>query len=201
MSNQDAWQPRYQAPARNGLATAGFVVALVGLVFSAIPIVGIVAWVIAPIGLVLSVVGLVTANRKHAGKGLAIAGIALAVLALIICIAYTVSFANAVNDTTPPALPTYASVAPGAPTSAAVPQPPGTVGAGTYLVGDDVEPGTYRTSGPTDGLPCYWSRLRDTTGDLGSIVANGLAQGPTTVTVRASDEAVEFSGDCTWVKR
>lgn len=80
----------------NGIATAGFVVALVGAVLALIPIVGTVSWLISPVGLVLSVVGLFMAMRRpgHPRRGLAIAGVALGVAGLILCIAYTASFVN-----------------------------------------------------------------------------------------------------------
>ena len=79
--------------------------------------------------------------------------------------------------------------------------PAGTYTAGTYVVGSDIEAGSYRTDGPTSGRSCYWSRERDTSGDFDSIIANGNAQGPTTLTVRGSDGAVQFSGSCTWTRR
>jgi hypothetical protein len=72
------------------------------------------------------------------------------------------------------------------------------IGPGTYLVGRDITPGSYRTTGPTDSLPCYWARLKDTTGDFGTIIANGLPQGQTTITIKKGDGAVEFSGSCEW---
>lgn len=36
--------------------------------------------------------------------------------------------------------------------------PPGQIGEGVWLVGTDVAPGTYRSSGPADGGYCMWSR-------------------------------------------
>jgi hypothetical protein len=80
-------------------------------------------------------------------------------------------------------------------------RPAGTYTAGTYVVGSDIQAGTYRTDGPTGGSRCYWARLEDTTGDFESIISNGNAQGPTTLTIRSSDGAVELSGSCTWTRR
>lgn len=71
-------------------------------------------------------------------------------------------------------------------------------GDGTFLVGEDIDPGTYRTDG---GEFCYWARLSDTSGELESIITNGSAQGPTTVTVSASDAAFETSGCSDWTLR
>lgn len=80
---------------------------------------------------------------------------------------------------------------------------PAPVSDGTYLVGTDIAPGTYHTAGP-DGssvVPmCYWARTKDTSGGLGSIIANHISHGPDTVTVRASDNAIEFNGGCSWTR-
>ena len=85
-------------------------------------------------------------------------------------------------------------------TSAAAPlNPNGPFSSGTYLVNEEISPGSYRTDGT--GTSCYWARLRDTSGDFSAIIANGNAAGPTTVTVSASDGAVTFRGDCSWARR
>jgi hypothetical protein len=82
----------------NGLATAGFVLGLLGLLGSFIPVLNIGAMVIGVVGAVLAAVGLTKAKKSGAGKGLAIAGVVLGVLALIISIVINVAFANAVDD-------------------------------------------------------------------------------------------------------
>lgn len=56
---------------------------------------------------------------------------------------------------------------------------------GTYVVGTDVKPGTYKA---TPSGECYWARLRSTA-DESDIIANHLAPGPTTVTISSSDGA------------
>lgn len=71
--------------------------------------------------------------------------------------------------------------------------------AGTYEVGSDIEPGKYKTTGPDSGPSCYWARLKDTDGDFDSIIANGNAEGQTTVTISKTDGAFQ-TGDCTWTK-
>jgi hypothetical protein len=98
---QPAWGPGGYGPQTpqpsNGIATAGFVVALIGAVLSFIPIVGTVAWLLAPVGLVLSIIGLVKSQQAQTGRGKSIAGIVLAAVALIMCFVYTVAFAGAVS--------------------------------------------------------------------------------------------------------
>lgn len=63
---------------------------------------------------------------------------------------------------------------------------------GVYLVGEDIKPGTYRGT-VTDDIG-YWARLRDTSGGLSSIIANGLPKGPFVLTIKKSDKAVELKG-------
>jgi heme/copper-type cytochrome/quinol oxidase subunit 2 len=91
-------QPQGQPP-RNGLGTAGFVLGLVGLLFSFIPFVGVVAWPLVIVGLVLSIIGIVRASSgKATNRGLAITGAILSVIGLVICIVYASAFTKAVND-------------------------------------------------------------------------------------------------------
>jgi hypothetical protein len=81
--------------------------------------------------------------------------------------------------------------------------PPGlasTLGEGRFVVGTDIAPGTYRTTGPSGHLDCYWERLKDTSGGTGSIIANNLGRGPATVTIGNSDSAFQTRWCNTWTK-
>ncbi|MFI8917345.1 hypothetical protein ACIGW4_37875 [Streptomyces sp. NPDC053513] len=72
-------------------------------------------------------------------------------------------------------------------------------GDGTFLVGQEVRPGTYRSAGPaSSGTDCYWARLKGTTGDSSDTLANNAGKGPATVTILASDKAFQTSGCTTW---
>ena len=71
-----------------------------------------------------------------------------------------------------------------------------TFGDGTWMVGDDIKAGTYRTKGNSDG--CYWARLSGTSGELADVIANGDADGPTSVTISDGDVAFETSGCGPW---
>lgn len=73
-------------------------------------------------------------------------------------------------------------------------------GDGTFLVGEDIQPGTYQTDGGGE-FGCYWARLADTSGEFEGIIANGNPQGPTTVTISASDAAFETNGCSDWTLR
>lgn len=71
--------------------------------------------------------------------------------------------------------------------SVAAPAPAGpltTFGNGTYLVGEDVAPGTYRSPAPQDGVIklCYW----DVQDASGKILDQGVAnEGPSRATLKA----------------
>jgi hypothetical protein len=61
---------------------------------------------------------------------------------------------------------------------------------GTYLVGRDIEPGTY--SGEAAGEEwCYWERLSCVLGELDCILANDNAEGQFYVEVSPSDFALK----------
>ncbi|MEV0624579.1 hypothetical protein [Nonomuraea wenchangensis] len=69
-------------------------------------------------------------------------------------------------------------------------------GDGQYLVGEDIKPGTYKTAG-ADGLNCYWARLKNASGELTAIIANGNVQGQTRVALKKG-EFFETSGCQDW---
>lgn len=71
-------------------------------------------------------------------------------------------------------------------------------GSGTYLVGEDIQPGTYRTV--LDGSSsCYWARLAGLSGELGDIIANDNVSGQAFVTIAETDVAFETSRCGEWV--
>jgi hypothetical protein len=71
-------------------------------------------------------------------------------------------------------------------------------GDGTYQVGTDIQPGTYRTR---EGSPnCYYERLRNFTGSLNSIIANGNTNAPAVVTIKPTDAGFNSQGCGTWTK-
>jgi endonuclease YncB( thermonuclease family) len=81
--------------------------------------------------------------------------------------------------------------------------PAKTIGDGTYVVGVDIQPGTYRTTGPAEDAVlkmCSWKRLKDTSGEFRSVIATNIAQGPTTVTIKPTDGAFESRGCAPWTK-
>jgi len=81
----------------NGLAVAGFVLALLGALASFIPIVNLGGDFLALLGLIFGIIGLVQSGKRGAGRGLAIAAIILAVAAFVISIVVNMTTVAAVN--------------------------------------------------------------------------------------------------------
>jgi hypothetical protein len=87
MYPQGGHQPVVPAQPQNGLGVAGFVCGLIGLIFSFVPIIGIIAWPLVIIGVVLSGVGLSYASNGRANnKGMAVAGLVVSLIGLFVCI-------------------------------------------------------------------------------------------------------------------
>jgi hypothetical protein len=69
-------------------------------------------------------------------------------------------------------------------------------GQGTFIVGTDIAPGTYRSS---RGPDCYWERLSAFTGDLDAIITNDIG-GRAIVTISASDKGFHSQRCGTWTR-
>jgi len=92
--------PTPPTPATNGLAIAGFILGLLGFLGCFIPILNIGAIVLAVIGIILAAIGLIASKTKGSGKGLALAGLILGVLAVIIGIVMNAAVFKAASDAT-----------------------------------------------------------------------------------------------------
>lgn len=60
-------------------------------------------------------------------------------------------------------------------------------GDGEYLVGEDIQAGTYKTAGADGSFGCYWERAKDASGEFGSIIANNNLEGPGRVTLNKGE--------------
>jgi hypothetical protein len=112
---------------------------------------------------------------------------------------------NSSTSTGTTAEPPAAVASPAPAASPAAPAPPADLAPafpdGTYLIGTDILPDTYETTAPAAGIGmCSWSRLKDTSGKFDSTIANGVQQGPTTVTISATDGAFKTAGCNPWQK-
>ncbi|HEY0867295.1 MAG TPA: hypothetical protein VGE01_07950 [Fimbriimonas sp.] len=75
--------------------------------------------------------------------------------------------------------------------------PSGTFGDGTYFVGIDIAPGTWRSA---NGSSCYWARLSGFSGELGDILANDNEEGSAIVEILPGDDGFTSSRCGTWSK-
>jgi hypothetical protein len=66
---------------------------------------------------------------------------------------------------------------------------------GSYTVGTDILPGTYRSEGPVGDSACYWKRVN---GD--KIVDNALSKKPQTVTIEPTDTVFKTDRCKPWQK-
>jgi hypothetical protein len=66
---------------------------------------------------------------------------------------------------------------------------------GVYIVGTDIQPGTYKSSGQGS---CYYSRLAGFGGQLGDIISNENTDTAAIVTIAATDKGFKSSRCGTW---
>lgn len=75
-------------------------------------------------------------------------------------------------------------------------QPKTSFSDGTFLVGKDIQAGTYRNQTGYDS--CYWERLSGTSGSFTEIIANDNPQGQAVVTILEGDNAFSSKRCGTW---
>jgi hypothetical protein len=128
----------------------------------------------------------------------------VALLVVVIGVVHRATSRATVTVIEPPA---HAPAAPPLGLVARRPAPPTgpltSFGDGTYQVGTapgDVAAGSYRSTGSTEGMSCYWARTKDPTGNVDTIIADGYPSGPTTITIKDSDGAFLASGCAPWNK-
>lgn len=71
-------------------------------------------------------------------------------------------------------------------------------GPGTFIVGTDIAPGTWRSDGT--GSSCYWERLGGFSGLSADLLANQFGSAPAQVTITPIDQGFASSGCGTWSK-
>jgi hypothetical protein len=68
---------------------------------------------------------------------------------------------------------------------------------GMYIVGTDIQPGTYKNTGSSG---CYYARLSGFSNTIDNIIANNNVDTSTIVTIAASDKGFESTQCGTWTK-
>lgn len=76
--------------------------------------------------------------------------------------------------------------------------PTAAFGDGTYRVGRDIAPGTWRNSDSSE--QCYWARLSGFGGSLDEIIANGLSTTPQIVQIKSTDVGFTAHRCGTWTR-
>jgi len=79
---------------KSGLGIAGFVIGIIAIIFSFIPIVNNIAFFIGILAAVFGIIGAIT----HKSKGLSIAGAVLGILAVVITLALQSMWSKAIDD-------------------------------------------------------------------------------------------------------
>ena len=69
-------------------------------------------------------------------------------------------------------------------------------GPGMFMIGYEISPGRYVAS----GQGCYWARLRDFSGEIGSLITNDFVNGQTIVDIAPTDVGFTSSNCGTWTK-
>ena len=114
--------------------------------------------------------------------------LALIVLLIIIGIAAGGSRNTSTSSSSPTS---ESSASPASPSSKFV-----TFGNGTWVVGKDIQAGTYRTRHNSSG--CYFARLKGFSGTLDDIIANENTDAPAVVTILPSDKGFQSSRCDRW---
>lgn len=86
----------------SGMAIAGLVLGVIGVIFSFIPIINNAAFVLGILGLIFGIVGIRAsrADGPKSGRGLSIAAVVLCVLAMVITLVMQQAASNAIDEAT-----------------------------------------------------------------------------------------------------
>lgn len=100
------------------------------------------------------------------------------------------------NDATTSNAP---STTPATPAPSASASPAATFADGTFVVGKDIQAGTYHTAGAAkDGVDCYWETDRDTTGQTAGVIHNHASRDGQNVTITPDVAQLRTVGCQSW---
>lgn len=107
-----------QAP-KSGMAITGFVLGVIALLTSFLPIINNASFIFAVLGLVFAIVGFVGISKgKKSGKGLAIAALIICVVSGVVVLATQTAYSNAIDEATSSTAVTASSADSGSDSSA-----------------------------------------------------------------------------------
>ncbi|WAH37017.1 hypothetical protein [Alicyclobacillus dauci] len=82
-NRNEFWDSR--SPRSNGVATAGFIVGIVGFLLSWIPLVGIpIGHIMGVIAIILSIIGMIRASVVQTGRSTAAAGLVFGIVTVVL---------------------------------------------------------------------------------------------------------------------
>ena len=86
-------------PSKSGLGIAGFVLGIIALATSFLPIINNFSALLAVIGFVLALIGMIACVKgRKSGKGLSIAGVVMNVIAFVVVLATQSMYSSAIDD-------------------------------------------------------------------------------------------------------
>lgn len=141
-----------------------------------------------------------TARSRWRSAGLRAAAV-IGLLVALVAVSYAAKYGASPNR--PAAQPNAQADAPDVTFSSAAPAAPGEIAPGVWIVGTDIQPGTYRTRGAGDGGYCMWSRHNTLAGGpMDGIIASDGALSPGTllVTIEPTDKVFRTAGCAPFTK-
>ena len=192
---------------RNGMGTAGLVLGILAILTTLTLIFIPLAWILAGIGLILALVGFSRANRGEASnKGIALAGIITSSAAIGLSFLLIFGFGVSLGSSNPSTAKTRPGTSSGPAPSSAAAKPAGpatSFGPGTWVVGEDIVPGTYKSAGAEEDLFEFCSVITYA-GDAadGNVIAinSANANEPIRIKVSGKVKSVKTSGCATFTK-
>lgn len=141
-------------------------------------------------------------HRIALGTSVGIVGIALVFGVTALALGPTDPYTHAQPVATPntaPYAPMTAQAATQAPQPATdAPTAQSIPGDGAFMVGSEVQPGTYRSSKAREPY-CYWSTHQDDTTKVSSVGSSYHGE-PTLMTIKPTDVEMESHGCATWTR-
>lgn len=177
----------YRPVPRNGYGITALILAVAGLVFGVVPFTGPLALLCGGLAVLFGLLGLGRARRGIASNAtMSIVASILGGLAALLGAWGVVLTLQAVSQ--------FGRDLDAQPRTT-LPGRPGQIpGNGRFVVGTDIQPGTYRTRGPAE-LLCRWNAGDD----FGTIITNEGNRG-TTVTIDPTDGVFETTGCQPWTR-
>lgn len=208
--------PPMHGPPANGMGASALALGVCGAALAWVPLLGCLGWIACVLAIVFGSIGLASVNSGNAtNRRSTIAGLTLGIVGLTLGVTVSIVWSawdefespeqqpGLTAETEPERPGTDSGVSESQQAGEDEPDPPG-IGAGTWRVGTEIEPGTYVTDneGPRSYDSCSVTRLAGFSGEFSDIITWEYVQAGSRgrITIESTDVGVEFSGDCIWTK-